>query len=207
MAFTGFIIGAHIDRYGGRPFIVVGAFILAAATFSLGSINNLAQWWIINGVILTMGAAMIGNLVINVSLGKWFVERRGRAVAIAGMGISLGGIMLPPIATWLVDIFGWRESWRILGLITILVTSRWKIPRGNGLRPWRRSKSRFRKIHDPRPSYAHIQFLLFGVGIWFVSNFDYYHVDSDNPFNDRCWLFALCCIHHDFNSVGTCIFK
>jgi len=122
MAFTGFIIGAHIDRYGGRPFIVAGAFILAAATFSLGSINNLVQWWIINGVILTMGAAMIGNLVINVSLGKWFVERRGRAVAIAGMGISLGGIMLPPIATWLVDIFGWRESWRILGLITVLVT-------------------------------------------------------------------------------------
>lgn len=122
MAFTGFVIGAQIDRFGGRPFVVAGAFILAAATFSLGSINNLIQWWVLNGLILTIGAAMIGNLVINVSLGKWFVERRGRAVAIAGMGISLGGIVLPPIATWLVDLFGWREAWRIMGLATVLMT-------------------------------------------------------------------------------------
>ncbi|GIT64093.1 MAG: hypothetical protein Ct9H300mP22_4930 [Gammaproteobacteria bacterium] len=86
----------------------------------------MVQWWIINGVILTMGAAMIGNLVINVSLGKWFVERRGRAVAIAGMGISLGGIILPPIATWLVDIFGWRESWRILGLKLYWLHYQWQ---------------------------------------------------------------------------------
>ena len=39
MAITGFTIGTHIDRYGGRPFIVVGAFILAVATFSLGSLS------------------------------------------------------------------------------------------------------------------------------------------------------------------------
>ena len=63
MAITGFTIGTHIDRYGGRPFIVVGAFILAVATFSLGSITNLVQWWIINGVILTIGAAMILSLI------------------------------------------------------------------------------------------------------------------------------------------------
>ncbi len=122
MAFTGFMIGAQIDRFGGRPFIIAGAFILAGATFSLGSITTLVQWWLINGIILTVGAALIGNLVINVSLGKWFVERRGRAVAIAGMGISLGGIVLPPIATWLVDVFGWRASWQILGLATVIVT-------------------------------------------------------------------------------------
>ena len=122
IAVTGFIIGAHIDRYGGRPFVIVGAFLLAGATFSLGSINTLVEWWALNGLILTIGAAMVGNLVINVSLGKWFVERRGRAVAIAGMGISLGGIILPPTATWLVDLFGWREAWRLMGMAAFLIT-------------------------------------------------------------------------------------
>ena len=122
MACTGFVIGSHIDRYGGRPFIFVGSFILALAVYSLGSISTLLQWLLLNGLILTIGAALIGNLVINVTLGKWFVERRGRAVAIAGMGISLGGILLPPIATWMVDVFGWRESWQLLGIATFLVT-------------------------------------------------------------------------------------
>ena len=122
IAVTGFIIGTHIDRYGGRPFVIVGAFLLAGATFSLGSINTLVEWWALNGLILTIGAAMVGNLVINVSLGKRFVERRGRAVAIAGMGISLGGIILPPTATWLVDLFGWREAWRLMGMAAFLIT-------------------------------------------------------------------------------------
>ncbi len=122
VAFTGFMIGAHIDRYGGRPFIAGGSVILGAALYSLGNISTLGEWLLINGVILTIGAAMIGNLVVNVSLGKWFVERRGRAVALAGMGISLAGIVLPPLATWLVDSFGWRSSWHILGLMSLVLS-------------------------------------------------------------------------------------
>ena len=65
---------------------------------------------------------MIGNLSVNVTLGKWFVEKRGKAVALAGMGISLAGIVLPPVATLLVDNFGWRQSWRMLGAISLLMT-------------------------------------------------------------------------------------
>ena len=122
LATTGVLIGTHNDRRGGRPFIVVGALVLSAAMFSLGSINTLGQWLLINGLMLTMGSAMIGNLVVNVTLGKWFVEKRGKAVALAGMGISLAGIVLPPVATLLVDSFGWRDSWRILGLVALLLT-------------------------------------------------------------------------------------
>ena len=72
-------------------------------------------------VILTMGAGLIGNLVVNVTLGKWFVERRGRAVAIAAMGVSLGGILLPPLSTWLVDVLGWRAAWHVLGVTAALL--------------------------------------------------------------------------------------
>jgi len=57
-----------------------------------------------------------------VTLGKWFVERRGRAVALAGMGISLAGIILPLTTTWMVDEFGWRTSWRIMGVAAALIT-------------------------------------------------------------------------------------
>ncbi len=116
LACTGFVIGSYIDRHGGRRFIVVGALILSTATYSLGNINNLGQWLFLNGLALTAGAAMIGNLVVNVTLGKWFVQRRGRVVALAGMGISLSGILLPMISTWMVDEYGWRSAWKILGI-------------------------------------------------------------------------------------------
>ncbi|HJN96773.1 MAG: hypothetical protein CMQ15_06135 [Gammaproteobacteria bacterium] len=122
MACTGFFIGSYIDRFGGRPFIVSGSLLLAISIYSLGGIDTLGEWLILNGLILTMGSAMIGNLVVNVTLGKWFVERRGRVVAVAGMGISLAGIVLPPVATWMVDEFGWRNSWQLLGIGAGLIT-------------------------------------------------------------------------------------
>lgn len=122
LACTGFVIGSYIDRYGGRRFIIAGAFILSAATYSLGNITSLGQWLLLNGLMLTAGAALIGNLVVNVTLGKWFVERRGRAVALAGMGISLSGIILPMLSTWMVDEFGWRASWKLLGMAAGLLT-------------------------------------------------------------------------------------
>ena len=121
-AITGFLIGAQIDRFGGRPFIIAGSLVLALSMVSLGSISSLEQWLFINGLLLTTGSAMIGNLSVNVTLGKWFVEKRGKAVALAGMGISLAGIVLPPVATLLVDTFGWRQSWRMLGGISLLMT-------------------------------------------------------------------------------------
>jgi len=121
MAFTGFAIGTYIDRFGGRPFIIVGTLLLSVSVYSLGSVQTLSQWLIVNGVTLTAGAAMIGNLVVNVTLGKWFVEKRGKAVALAAMGVSLSGILLPPAATWLVDTFGWRDAWHFLGVAVAFI--------------------------------------------------------------------------------------
>lgn len=122
LAMTGFVIGTYIDKYGGKPFVLFGGLVLSASLYSLGSINSLTQWLVINGLMLTAGAAMIGNLVVNVTLGKWFVEKRGRAIAVAGMGISLAGIFLPPTVTWLVDQFGWRTAWEVLAFIAAVIT-------------------------------------------------------------------------------------
>ncbi len=122
VAFTGFLIGTGIDRWGGRPFVFAGALLMSAALYSLSLIQNLPQWLLINGVMLTVGGAMVGNLVVNVTLGKWFVERRGWAVSLAAMGISLAGILIQPATTFFVDNFGWRDSWRILGGITLCLT-------------------------------------------------------------------------------------
>ncbi len=77
MAFHRFLIGAQIDKHGGRRFILIGGSLLVAALFGLSKVQTLTHWLALNGLVLTAGAAMVGNLVVNVTLGKWFVERRG----------------------------------------------------------------------------------------------------------------------------------
>lgn len=49
LAATGFLIGSHLDRFGGRPFIVVGSLVLCASLFSLSTIDTIvamvvAEW-------------------------------------------------------------------------------------------------------------------------------------------------------------------
>lgn len=121
MAAVGFFIGAHIDRRGARPFMLAGTFILACALFALSLTQSLAFWIVMNGLVLTTGAALIGNLVVNVTLAKWFVELRGRAVALSAMGVSFAGVALTPAVTWAIDVWGWRAAWQGLAVMTVLL--------------------------------------------------------------------------------------
>ncbi len=121
MGFAGFFIGGYVDRLGARPLMVVGTITLAIALAAHSLVQNLNHWLILNGVALTLGCALVGNLVVNVTMAKWFVERRGQAVAWAAMGVSFAGILLTPGATALIDGLGWRPAWVVLGAVTLAV--------------------------------------------------------------------------------------
>lgn len=116
MAFTGFFIGAHVDRRGGRQLMLIGIVILSTSLFAMSFVQELWQWIALNGLVMTIGAAMIGNLVVNVTLSKWFVEKRGLAVALASMGVSFAGVLLTPAMTAVIDEWGWRAGWRWMGI-------------------------------------------------------------------------------------------
>jgi MFS transporter, OFA family, oxalate/formate antiporter len=118
MAFTGFFIGAYVDRHGGRRLMLIGITVLSSSLFLLSFTQSLWQWILLNGLILTAGAALIGNLVVNVTLSKWFVEKRGRAIALASMGVSFAGIALTPGMTLVIDEWGWRAGWRVMAALS-----------------------------------------------------------------------------------------
>ncbi len=121
MAFTGFFIGTYVDRHGGRRFMLIGITVLASAMFALAYVQHLWQWILLNGLILTAGSALIGNLVVNVTLAKWFVEHRGRAIGWASMGVSMAGVALTPAATMVIDEYGWRAAWQILAVASLVL--------------------------------------------------------------------------------------
>jgi MFS family permease len=121
MAAVGVFVGARVDRIGGRPIMLVGTTLLAITLALHSLVDSLWVWLLLNGVMLTAGCAMVGNLVVNVTLSKWFVINRGKAIAFAAMGVSFGGIALTPLATWLIDNLGWREAWIWLGVLAAVV--------------------------------------------------------------------------------------
>ena len=140
MAVVGIYIGSRVDVYGGRPIMLCGSLLLGSTLALTSLVDSLGAWLLLNGVLVTIGCSMLGNLVVNVTLSKWFVERRGIVISIAAMGVSFGGVVLTPLATWLVDTIGWREAWIWLGagataLTLPLALIMRRAPEDHGLHP------------------------------------------------------------------------
>ncbi len=140
MAATGFLMGVWVDRYGGRPLMLIGTAILTVSLGLHSQVTELWQWIVLNGLALTVGCALLGNLVVNVTLAKWFVEKRGRAIAWATMGVSAGGIVITPLVTYLIDTIDWRTTWLLLAVGTAVVMTpvalvMRRAPEDHGLHP------------------------------------------------------------------------
>ncbi len=58
---------------------------------------------------------------ITSTLPKWFTKRRGLAIGITLAGISLGGIIWPPVVERLIANIGWQSTYMVVGLITLVI--------------------------------------------------------------------------------------
>lgn len=70
------------------------------------------------GVGLGVGCAYVPAIG---AVQRWFVGRRGFASGIAVSGIGVGTLVMPPLASWLIDILGWRSAYLVLGGFTAIV--------------------------------------------------------------------------------------
>ena len=59
---------------------------------------------------------MLGGLPGSTLVSNWFVSRRGTALGIAATGISLSGVLMPPLATMLIADQGWRFTFIVYGV-------------------------------------------------------------------------------------------
>lgn len=118
---AGFVVGPFIDRYGARPLMLVGACVYAISFFAMSRVEELWQFIALSMIAGGAGFSMVGPLVVNATLSKWFVVRRGWAVALGSSGISLSGLIMPLAMTRIVDSTGWRDAYAILALVMFAI--------------------------------------------------------------------------------------
>jgi len=106
------LIGGWIQRFGARRVFIAG--ICAAGV--TGFVYSFAtQIWHL--VVLNVFTGLVAAATILVPsqtvITTWFDRYRGRAMALAMMGIGAGGFLIPLLITWLVSHWGWRGAFRI----------------------------------------------------------------------------------------------
>jgi MFS family permease len=146
----GILAGRFSDRLGPKKVITVCTLILAAGYLLMAVIHSTWQFYVVYGVILAAGVA--GYWAPPMALvAHWFVGRRGLMTGLVSGGISFGALVLPPLMTHLINAYGWRTTYVIIG-ITVLVLMMIGVqflrtnPQQMGLEPYGSAESRSKPV-------------------------------------------------------------
>lgn len=126
------IAGIVFDRLGPRLCYGVGLGVFGLSYLLAGSASALWQVYLLLGAGGAIGASMIGMLPASSLASRWFQARLPTALGILSASLGTGMLLFAPLAQALIDRFGWRGAYRILGVMVLAVLAL------TLLLPWRR---------------------------------------------------------------------
>ena len=133
-------VGSTIARVGPRPVVVTGALAMAIGVATVGRID---QPWQVYLAFLIMGVgwACLSQTAMATTLAPWFERYQGRAVSIASLGASVGGMIGAPLLLFGIARAGFASTTTLAAAIAFvfLVPLAWLIlkrrPQDIGLLP------------------------------------------------------------------------
>ena len=108
--------GHLADRLGPRRVMVLGAVIVGTGLILCSRMQTWWQFYLFFGVIAAVGVGMIGMVPNTTLIQFWFREKMGLAMGIVTSGIGFGVIVCGPVVQLLIDRFGWRMSYLLIGV-------------------------------------------------------------------------------------------
>lgn len=113
-------IGALMDRYGPRRVLVGVVFFFGLTCLGVTQVSGLWTLFVAFFFLRLLGQGAMGMLASN-ALAMWFRRRLGLASGLAnvGMAAAVGG--MPALGFVLIELYGWRGAYAILGVIVWLL--------------------------------------------------------------------------------------
>jgi MFS family permease len=115
-----FISGVIIDKIRVKKMIIFGSSILAIALFGYSFISNKLEAYFIH---FLLGVSMVaaGSVTCIILVSSWFREKRGLALGIVLTGTSMGSAIFSPVNRYLLQEYGWRQSFQILAIFPLII--------------------------------------------------------------------------------------
>jgi OFA family oxalate/formate antiporter-like MFS transporter len=135
----GLISGPLADRWGSRSLSVVGMLLTGGGLAAASVARNLNEVYLAYGLGVGLGVGCSYVPALG-AVQRWFVKRRGFASGLAVSGIGVGTLVMPPVASLLIEHVGWRNAYLVLGCFTAVLGVGMALlmesdPRDRGLQP------------------------------------------------------------------------
>lgn len=131
--------GYMSDRYGPRKIMVTSAVLIGIGYLFLSRLSTIWQLYLWFGLVVGMGMSN-AYVVPAATISRWFIARRGLALGITLMGMSVAQILVPPVLAMLIARAGWRNTYLLIAiaalvLVNLLTCFLRKSPEDYGLHP------------------------------------------------------------------------
>ncbi len=118
---TGPFVGQIVDRLGIRASYGIGVVSLGASYILAGLSGSLLQLKLAIGLLSGLGASCLGMVVASSLLSRWFTRRMGAVMSVPYAAVGLGMLLLPPFTQLMLDWYGWRSAYKILGSMFLVL--------------------------------------------------------------------------------------
>ena len=112
------LVGRLVDRWGPRGPLMSGTILMSCSLVLLGHVELIWHLWFVY-VLMAIGFSLSSTVTTNAIMVRWFTNSRGKALAISHSGISVGGILITPLATHLLHQHGIEFTSLVLALLVI----------------------------------------------------------------------------------------
>ena len=135
----GIVSGPLADRFGSRRLAVAGMILTGLGLAAASAARSLPEVYAAYGLGVGLGVGCAYVPAIG-AVQRWFVRRRGFASGLAVSGIGVGTLVMPPLASFLIDSLGWRGAYLALAALAATVGGGMALlienhPRDRGLGP------------------------------------------------------------------------
>jgi len=117
---NGFLVGRRIDQYGPKWVLILGSLTIGSGYCLLSLIQAVWQLYAVY-LVMAIGFSCINIVPVNTLIANWFIRKRGFAMSLANTGLSLGGIVLVPFASFAIVHWGLGTTLPLLGAMCGIV--------------------------------------------------------------------------------------
>ena len=138
-AIVGRAIANPVERGQTRGIVVTGGVLAGGSLAVLGQVEQVWQLYAVY-TVFAAGFAMAGLIPCTTLVTRWFHVRRSVALALASSGLSVGGLTLTQLASWLIRERGLADAAPVLGLLFFAMAAAaavfmWPSPESRGQLP------------------------------------------------------------------------
>jgi MFS family permease len=114
-------LGRILDRDGPRAVMTVGSIAATLAIVAWSQVDSLPLFYLLWAAIGVIMAATFYEPAF-VVVANWFVRKRSLALTFLTFGGGLASVVFIPLATRLIDRYGWRDALLVLAVILAAIT-------------------------------------------------------------------------------------